>query len=266
MATPDQIAQFKLDNWQHALAVSKQTGIDPRIVMAQAGIESDWGNKAPGNNAFGIKGPGQTLATQEAGPDGKLYDTTDSFSTYPSVAHSFSHYASLPIIQKVGQAGDYDAQINALGRSGYATAPNYAGTVDKVAQGLIVPQGVEPSVLPIHDSTVIGAGAASNPGMYVTPPPPDPRTANDADLGGYGSPTATQPTGYDSRIEGLLASARAAQQKAALAGLQGQAQGLLASGAPQAQAQVAPQVPLLQSGRPRNPVQLPDVFKRGLLG
>ena len=37
MATPDQIAQFKLDNWQHAFAVSQQTGVDPRIVMAQAG-------------------------------------------------------------------------------------------------------------------------------------------------------------------------------------------------------------------------------------
>ena len=64
MATPDQIAQFKLDNWQHALAVSQQTGVDPRIVMAQAGVESDWGGAAPGNNLFGVKGAGQTLKTE----------------------------------------------------------------------------------------------------------------------------------------------------------------------------------------------------------
>lgn len=265
MATPDQIAQFKLDNWQHALAVSKQTGVDPRIVMAQAGVESDWGNAAPSNSVFGIKGSGQVLNTTEAGPDGKLVPTTDSFSTYPSVPHSFAHYASLPIVQKVGQAGDYASQINALGKSGYATAPNYASTVDKVASGLTVPEGVTPSVLPIYDSKAIGAGAASNPAMAVIPPPPDPRTANDADLGGYGSPTATQPAGMDSRIEGLLAANRKAAQMAAAAKAQTAAQGLLAQGAPQQSWQ--PQaVPLLQAHRGQ-PVPFPDfILKRGLLG
>ena len=257
MATPEQVAQFKLDNWQHALAVSKQTGVDPRIVMAQAGVESDWGNAAPGNNVFGIKGPGQTLQTQEAGPDGKLYNTTDSFSAYPSTAHSFSHYASLPIVQKVGQAGDYDSQIGALKKSGYATAPNYASVIDKTAQDLKVPEGVAPSVLPIVQTTQVnGPGPGGSGGASVVPP--DPRniyTAPDApaDVTGQ-NPDNPMPT--KTLIPGRTMQA-----------LNAQATGLLAAGAP---TQIAPQraVPMLQVNRPRAQLNAAPIIPglRGLLG
>jgi len=260
MATPDQVAQFKLDNWQHALAVAKQTGVDPRIVMAQAGVESDWGNAAPGNNVFGIKGPGQSLQTTEF-MNGKLTPVTDSFSAYPSTAHSFSHYASLPIVQKVGQAGDYESQIKALSKSGYATDPNYASKVDKTAKSLTVPEGVQASMLPIYESKAIGAGAASNPAMAQTPPPPDTRTAGDADLAGY-SGGGPQPAPVDPKLQGLLAAA----QQRALAGTGSQAQGLIAQGAPQPS--WTPMQGMLQIGRPRSPVATAPIIPglRGLLG
>lgn len=260
MATPDQIAQFKLDNWQHALAVSKQTGVDPRIVMAQAGVESDWGNAAPGNNFHGIKGPGQILNTTEAGPDGKLVPTAASFRTFDSPAHSFASYASLPIVQKVGQAGDYGSQIAALGKSGYATAPNYAGTIDKVASGLTVPEGVTPStlpVVPIAGSTPIdGPGPAGAGVVAPTPPPPDPNANIDQQIADWSKYGVT-----DKAVAGLLAANK--QQR--LNSLTGAAQGLLAQGAPQQSWQ--PQaVPLLQAHRGQ-PVPFPDfILKRGLLG
>jgi hypothetical protein len=268
MATPDQIAQFKLDNWQHALAVSKQTGVDPRIVMAQAGIESGWGTAAPGNNLFGVKGTGQTLQTREVGPDGRSYMTSAGFAAYPSTDHSFAHYAALPVVQKVGAAGDYDAQIAALKKSGYASDPNYSKVVDQTAQTLKVPEGVTPSVLPIVQTTnVDGAGAGGQGVPAQMPPPVDPRTANDADLGGYGSPTASQPGSTDSRIEGLLAAQRAAALRSATAQGQTASQGLLAQGAP---TQMAPQqqIPLLQAGRPRIAQNFTPVLPglRGLLG
>src|SRR6185503_2872529 len=156
MASPDQIAQFKLDNWQHALAVAKATGMDPRIVMAQAGVESNWGSAAPGNNLFGYKGPGQVLQTTEAGPDGRLVPASASFRKYDSPAASFADYASMPTIIKAGQAGGYDKQIAAL--KGYATDPNYTATIDKTAQGLTVPPDVQPSqlpIIPLNNSTPI---------------------------------------------------------------------------------------------------------------
>ena len=262
MATPDQIAQFKLDNWQHALAVSQQTGVDPRIVMAQAGVESDWGNAAPGNNVFGVKGPGQTLQTKEAGPSGALAPTTDSFRTYPSTAHSFADYANLPIIQKVGQAGDYDAQIKALGRSGYATDPNYSSKVDAAAKGLSVPQGVTASVLPIVQSQTVAGGPGNAPSVpqYQA----DPRTAGDADLGGYHGDNVAQPPPAPNAL-GILAQS---QQRQNINNSMAQAQGLLAAGAPQQQAQQQ-QIPMLQQHRGK-PTPLPSLvgslLPPGLLG
>lgn len=52
-----------------AIEESARTGVDPRIIVAQAAQETGWGKSAPGNNYFGIKSHGQaggnTLATTE---------------------------------------------------------------------------------------------------------------------------------------------------------------------------------------------------------
>lgn len=258
MATAEERAQFQLDNWQHALAVSKQTGVDPRIVMAQAAVESDWGTKAPGNNLFGIKGPGQQLDTTEF-IDGKMVPVKASFRSYESPAHSFADYANLPIIQKVGAAGDVNAQLTALGKSGYATAPNYAATVSRTAQSLNVPPDVQPSLLPIvNTQTVNGPGAGAAGVVAATPPPVDPRTAGDADLVGYGTSPLPQT---------LLPNTATNARLLALASLGANqfGQGLMAAGAQQNT--WTPQVPILQLHRPQ-PVPLPDLTtrRRGLLG
>ena len=53
----------------YALEASKATGIDARLIVAQAAVESAWGTAAPGNNYFGIKAlgtqPSLSLATTE---------------------------------------------------------------------------------------------------------------------------------------------------------------------------------------------------------
>jgi hypothetical protein len=258
MATAEEKAQFQLDNWQHALAVAKQTGVDPRIVMAQAAIESDWGTKAPGNNLFGIKGPGQVLPTSEAGPDGKLVPTTASFSTYPDQATSFSHYASLPIVQKIGQGPDYGSQIAALGKSGYATDPNYASKIDQTAQSLTVPQDVQASTLPLYTKPI---GSAP---VWQTAQTPiaDPRTAGDADLGGY-STAANQPS--PALMPDKNSSLLAMLGRQSMSNVLSQSQGLLAQANTPAPPPMA--VPMLQAVRPRvtiGPPVIPGL--RGLLG
>lgn len=254
MATPDQIAQFKLDNWQHALAVSQATGIDPRIVMAQAGVESDWGNAAPGNNYFGIKGPGQQLDTTEV-VNGQSVPTKASFRTYRSPAESFAGYANLPIIQKAGRAGDFNSQVAAL--SGYATDPAYTSKIRNAALGLTVPEGVRASVLP--PVPIVGAPGDNTPSMAMASF--DPRTAGDADLAGYGAGAAI-PTADPAASTAALASLLSQQHIGAINNV---AQGLLAQGAPQS---IVPPlgVPMLQAHR-GEPIPLPDLVpRRGLLG
>jgi hypothetical protein len=43
----------------HAMRVSEETGLDPRLIIAQSALETGWGRSAPGQNYFGIKSHGR---------------------------------------------------------------------------------------------------------------------------------------------------------------------------------------------------------------
>lgn len=163
----DQFVQMMMP---HALEVSRQTGIDPRLVVAQAALETGFGTAAPGNNFFGIKSHGQpggqTLATNEAGPGG-MVPTRASFRTYQNPGESAQDYAQFlktngryaPVMAAQG----LDAQIEAMGKSGYATDPNYGAKLRQIAQGIGGPQptmGTPPPSLVAQ-----GAGAAPMPNV-----------------------------------------------------------------------------------------------------
>jgi flagellum-specific peptidoglycan hydrolase FlgJ len=125
----------------YALEVSKQTGIDPRIVLAQAAHESAWGTAAPGYNYFGVKAgpnePGQTLATKEM-VDGKLVPTQAKFRTYQTPQESFQHYGETLKSKFPGvvAAKSYPEQLIALGKSGYATDTSYLPKLVKTIESL----------------------------------------------------------------------------------------------------------------------------------
>lgn len=132
----------------HALEVSRETGIDPRIVIAQAAQETGWGKSAPGNNYFGIKSHGKSggnrLATTEV-VNGQPVRMQDSFRGYADMGESARDYGSFlksnPRYSDMLAAKGLDAQIDALGRSGYATDPQYAAKVRAIARGISVPGG-----------------------------------------------------------------------------------------------------------------------------
>lgn len=140
-AVPPNREQFIKTMLPHAQAVAKATGLDPRLVLAQAALETGYGTAAPGNNYFGIKSHGrsggQTLSTTEAGPAGD-YASRESFRTYADPAESANDYADFlktnsrykPVLAAQG----LDAQIAAMGRSGYATDPRYAEKLRQIAQ------------------------------------------------------------------------------------------------------------------------------------
>ena len=120
----------------YAQEASRQTGIDPRIIVAQAAHESAWGRAAPGNNFFGIKGPGQTFTTHEYYGGQKAVEKA-SFRTYDSPQASVQSYANLmskPFYEKVREAAGLEAQAAALGKSGYATDPRYGALIKSIAE------------------------------------------------------------------------------------------------------------------------------------
>ena len=144
-APDDEQGNFLKMMTPHALEVSKQTGLDPRLVLAQSALETGYGKSAPGNNYFGIKSHGapggQDLATTEVGPNGE-YKTRDTFRTYGDPSESARDYAAFVTgnsrYQPVLNAQGLDAQIDAMGKSGYATDPDYASKLRRIAAGINV--------------------------------------------------------------------------------------------------------------------------------
>jgi flagellar rod assembly protein/muramidase FlgJ len=124
-----------------AKAVAEELGIDPRIVIAQAALETGWGTSVKGNNLFGIKSHGKNdglmVQTHEV-VDGKRIKVRDSFRQYDSYDESIADYGSFLQQNKrykpMLQAATLREQVKALGKSGYATDPEYADKVMAIAK------------------------------------------------------------------------------------------------------------------------------------
>ena len=123
-----------------AREVAAELGIDPRIVIAQAALETGWGNSVKGNNLFGIKshgkGKGLMVMTHEV-VDGDKVKLKDSLRAYDSYDESISDYGEFLRENKrykpMLEADTLDEQIMALGESGYATDPEYAKKIADIA-------------------------------------------------------------------------------------------------------------------------------------
>ena len=130
-----------IDTWA-AKQVAQELGIDPRIILAQAALETGYGKAVKGNNLFGIKshgkGDGLMVATHEV-VNGNSVPVTDSFRQYDTLEDSVKDYGAFlksnPRYTEMLTAQDLDQQIIKLGQSGYATDPEYADKIASIAKG-----------------------------------------------------------------------------------------------------------------------------------
>jgi hypothetical protein len=180
-----------------AQQASEKTGIDPRLITAQAILETGYGKSAPGNNLFGIKSHGQpggnVLPTTEV-VNGQPVRTSDSFMSYVSPADSVNGYADFINANQryapLKAARGLEAQADALGQSGYATDPNYGRKVLQIARSLPAPTGgvlADNSPSPL-DNAQFPAGPVGAPQL--------PAGAASADMAAGGPapvPAAVQP-------------------------------------------------------------------------
>ena len=156
----------------HAIKAAERTGLDPRLIIAQAAQETGWGRSAPGNNYFGIKSHGKsggnTFATNEV-VNGKTVRINDSFRGYSDMGDSVNGYADFlttnPRYKPMLAAGDLDGQLTALGRSGYATDPNYANSVGSIARSIQVPSAPKAPAKPAPSPR--GVIPATTPGEEI---------------------------------------------------------------------------------------------------
>ncbi|MEM6809964.1 MAG: flagellar assembly peptidoglycan hydrolase FlgJ [Pseudomonadota bacterium] len=143
---------FIKDILPHARAVADTLGVSPLGVLAQAALETGWGQHVmPGEggqsslNLFGIKaGRGwQGTAVQRDTlefEDGAMRQRREAFRAYPSLNQSFADYGALiggseRYAGVRNRANDVSGFAEALQRSGYATDPNYAAKIRRVASG-----------------------------------------------------------------------------------------------------------------------------------
>lgn len=141
-ATPDASAADRYIRDYRYLAVTTQqeTGIPLCIILAVAGLESDWGASEvarAGNNHFGIKdtdwlGPVYCKITNEYFPAVGPVTTRACFRKYRLIADSYRDFGRFISTRKYYRhcfnypSWDYVGWAYALQYAGYATDPNYA--------------------------------------------------------------------------------------------------------------------------------------------
>ena len=137
--TPAEFVSALLPEAKEAAAA---LGVEPRLLLAQAALETGWGRAAaqngaePGNNLFGIKaGAAWRGAAAEhwtlEHENGVTAPRRESFRAYGSTAESFADYVDLISTARryadaLSSAGDAEAYAHAVTNAGYATDPSYA--------------------------------------------------------------------------------------------------------------------------------------------
>lgn len=138
--------------WPLAKDAAKKLGVAPEVILAQAALETGWGKKIThdrsgesSHNLFNIKadsrwnGEHATVSTLEY-RDGVAVRERANFRAYDSYADSFLDYVSFmkesPRYQAaLDVAGDAEAFTQELSQAGYATDPNYANKIMRIAGG-----------------------------------------------------------------------------------------------------------------------------------
>ena len=142
---------FVAEVWPHAVEASRKTGIPPQFMVAQAALETGWGQKqlrnpdgSPSHNLFNIKAgsawKGDTVAREVTEyANGQAYTEPARFRAYGSYAESFRDYANLitrsPRYADVLGQTDASAFARSLQDAGYATDPMYADKLARVIGG-----------------------------------------------------------------------------------------------------------------------------------
>jgi flagellar protein FlgJ len=133
-----------------ARVASQQSGIPHQLIVAQAALESGWGqreiptaNGTPSYNLFGIKagsswsGPVTEVTTTEF-EQGAAKKIKAQFRVYGSYVEAIADYVKLltnnPRYAEVANARSPEQAAHALQKAGYATDPQYANKLVSVIQ------------------------------------------------------------------------------------------------------------------------------------
>ncbi len=144
--------EFVKKLWDHAREAAHALGIDPKVLVAQAALETGWGQSMirhpDGRNSynfFGIKANSDWAGEEVSTPtteyiDGKMARRHDVFRAYDSIEAGFKDYVEFirtnPRYRDALAAGeDTNAYSQGLQRAGYATDPKYHLKINNILYG-----------------------------------------------------------------------------------------------------------------------------------
>jgi flagellar protein FlgJ len=174
----DSPESFVRELWPHVRQAARELGVEVRSILAQAALETGWGKHMPSSqdgrtsfNLFGIKADGRWSGDAVSKPtiefdDGIPRRETARFRAYGSVAESVADYVNFlrdnPRYDAVGrEGGSPRAFAESLARAGYATDPDYAAKIDRVAGSEPMTRALE-AIERAHGPTV-NAGSGGGP-------------------------------------------------------------------------------------------------------
>jgi peptidoglycan hydrolase FlgJ len=123
--------------------------VNPQALLAQAALETGWGQRMPrnadgssSNNLFGVKAGDEWRGARAAADtvevsNGVASTRRTAFRAYGSIEESVNDFAKLlassPRYREALSAGnDAQAYIASMGKSGYATDPEYANKLNQI--------------------------------------------------------------------------------------------------------------------------------------
>lgn len=138
--------------WPEAQAAASELGVDPKMLLAQAALESNWGRSmvrttsgGESHNLFGIKADsswdGKSIASKTLEYEGGVaVSKRAAFRAYDSYADSFKDYVGFlksnpRYAQALQQTGSPEKFMASLQKAGYATDPHYARKVMSIYHG-----------------------------------------------------------------------------------------------------------------------------------
>lgn len=132
-----------------AEVVAKELGVDPKVLLAQAALETGWGKHmvrgANGENSYNLfniktgsswQGDYKTANTLEF-TNGAMHREVAKFRAYDSYESSFKDYMQFlqnsPRYQEaLASAADPEKYVQLLQKAGYATDPKYAAKISTI--------------------------------------------------------------------------------------------------------------------------------------
>ncbi len=152
--------EFVQNLWPMAQEAAQVLGIQPQALIAQAALETGWGDHLMkfnsgklANNLFGIKA-GQRWDGAKVSVSSLEYEQDTAvnkrsyFRAYDSLADSFKDYTSFiqdnprytAALQNGGKSVAYFTELQ---RAGYATDPKYASKINSILNGSVIRDALE---------------------------------------------------------------------------------------------------------------------------